>query len=46
MESWVCIRLPDDQAIRRPVDRPFHHGKQVEGGEWYDAWTDTWQTNT
>ena len=36
MESWVHIRLPDDQAIRRPADRPFCHGKQVEGGEWYD----------
>ena len=33
MESWVCIHLPDDQVIRRPADRPFHHGKQVKGGE-------------
>ena len=46
MESWVCIRLLDDQVIRRLVDRPFCHGKQVKGGEWYDAQTDIWQTNT
>ena len=46
MGSWVRIRLPDDQAIGMPVDRPFRHGKIVEGGEWYDARTDTWQTNT
>ena len=46
MESWVRICLLDDQVIRRLIDRPFCHGKQVEGGEWYDVWTDTWQANT
>ena len=46
MGSWVCIHLQDDQVIRRPIDRPFRHGMQVGGGEWYDARTDTWQTNT
>ena len=46
MESWVRIRLPDDQVIGMPVGRPFCHGKIVKGGEWYDVRTDTWQTDT
>ena len=46
MGSWVRVRLRDDQAIRRPIDRLFRHGMQAERGEWYDAQIDTWQTNT
>ena len=46
MGSWVCVHLRDDQAIRKPIGRQFHHGMQVERGEWYDARIDIWQTNT
>ena len=46
MGSWVHVRLRDDQVIRRPINRLFHHGMQAERGEWFDTQIDTWQTNT
>ena len=46
MASWVRVRLQDDQAIGRPIDRQFRHGMRAEGEEWCDVQINIRQTNT